>query len=93
MSLLIKEYETLEKIHKKIIEDTVTSDEIQIFLKLIVKSGNDLEMLEYMKSIGFNEIEEIEEYLIKNKKDTKSKDIKTGLAIVGGAILLALLLS
>ena len=93
MNLLIEEYGTLKKIHKKIIEDTATFDEIQIFLNLIVKSGNDIEMLEYMKSIGFNKMHEIEEYLNKNNKDTKSKDIKTGLAIVGGAILLALLLS
>ncbi|CAC9554143.1 hypothetical protein [uncultured Gammaproteobacteria bacterium] len=90
MILLKREYKELEEIQEKIIKGTVKSNEITIFLGLIVKSGNKLEMLEYMQTIGFNSIEEVQEHFSKNKKNT---DLTAGLVIAGGAILLALLLS
>jgi hypothetical protein len=85
-----KDYIKLEIIQEKIILNTATNNEIQDFLFLIIKSGSELEMLNYMKTIGFNSIDEIKEHLNKNKKND---NLTTGLAIAGGAILLAFLLN
>ncbi len=94
MPLLMREYKRLEEIEGNIITDTVTTSETKEFLHLIVKSGNEIEMLNYMRTIGFDSIEEIEDFLSQEDKDKdKDKGISTGLAIAGGAILLALLLS
>jgi len=94
MPLLMREYKRLEAIEGKIIADTATPSETKEFLHLIVKSGNEMEMLNYMRTIGFDSIEEIEGYLSQEDKDEdKDEGISTGLAIAGGAILLALLLS
>jgi hypothetical protein len=85
-----EDYLKLETIQDKIISSTATNNEMQDFLSLIVKSGSELEMLDYMETIGFNSIAEIEAYLRKNKKND---DLTTALAIAGGAILLAFLLN
>jgi dihydrofolate reductase len=90
MRLLKKEYAQLEKIQNKIILDTATSEEMTAFLNLIVKSGNGSEMLNYMSVIGFDSIEAVQRQLNKKQKD---ENLKTGLVIAGGAILLALLFS
>jgi hypothetical protein len=88
--LTSEEYLKLEIIQEKIISSVATNNETQVFLDLIVKSGSELEMLDYMKTIGFNSIAEIEAYLRKNKKND---DLTTALVIAGGAILLAFLLN
>ena len=89
-----KEHKKLKKIHKKIVAEDATTDDKKEFLHLIRKNGSDSEMLIYMKTLGFDSIEEIEEYLSQEDKDEdKDEGISTGLAIAGGAILLALLLS
>ncbi len=98
MQLLMREYKRLEAIEDNIIADTATTSEMKEFLHLIVKSGNEMEMLNYMRTIGFDSIEEIEDFLSQEYKDKdkdkdKDKGISTGLAIAGGAILLALLFS
>ncbi len=94
MRLLTREYKQLEEIQGKIISDTASPNEKAIFLDLIVKSGNEMEMLNYMRTIGFDSIEKIEDFLSQEYKDKdKDKGISTGLAIAGGAILLALLFS
>jgi dihydrofolate reductase len=90
MRLLKREYAQLEKIQNKIILDTATSEEMTAFLNLIVKSGNESEMLNYMSVIGFDSIEAVQRQLNKKQKD---ENLKTGLVIAGGAILLALLFS
>lgn len=86
----MREYSKLEEIQEKIVAETATPTETEEFLDLIVKSGNEIEMLNYMKTIGFNSIEEVRAEL---KKQQKSEGIIAGLAIAGGAILLAALLS
>ncbi|WXU00800.1 MAG: hypothetical protein Ctma_1532 [Catillopecten margaritatus gill symbiont] len=86
----MEEYDRLEEIHNKIIMDTALSGELEEFLHLIVKSGNEAEMLSYMRVLGFFSIEEIVQHLTQEKKN---EGISTGLAIAGGAILLAALLS
>ncbi|SMN15686.1 hypothetical protein CRYPA_1711 [uncultured Candidatus Thioglobus sp.] len=90
MNLSKTECKYLEKIQEKIILNTATTNEMQSFLSLIVKSDNELEMLNYMETIGLNSIKEIQDQLNKNNKD---ENLTTGLVIAGGAILLALLLS
>jgi hypothetical protein len=85
-----KDYLRLEVIQDKIIVDNATTNEKTEFLDLIVKSGSELEMLDYMETIGFNSIAEIKEHLSKNKKNN---DLTTALTIAGGAILLAILLN
>ncbi len=90
----MREYKRLEAIEGNIIADTATTSEMKEFLHLIVKSGNEMEMLNYMRTIGFDSIEKIEDFLSQEYKDKdKDKGISTGLAIAGGAILLALLFS
>jgi hypothetical protein len=88
--LINEDYLKLETIQDKIIANTATNNEIQDFLSLIVKSGSELEMLDYMETIGFNSIAEIEEHL---KKGKNNEDLTTALVIAGGAILLAFLLN
>lgn len=90
MRLLTREYKQLEEIQGKIISDTASPNEKAIFLDLIVKSGNESEMLKYMQILGFNTIEDVKSEL---KKQTEDSGINTGLVIAGGAILLALLFS
>ncbi len=85
-----KDYLRLETIQDKIIADDATANEKTEFLDLIVKSGSELEMMDYMRAIGFNSIAEIKEHLSKNKKNN---DLTTALTIAGGAILLAILLN
>jgi hypothetical protein len=85
-----KDCTKLEIIQDRIISNTLITNEKTAFLDLIVKSGSELEMLDYMETIGFNSIAEIEAYLRKNKKND---DLTTALAIAGGAILLAFLLN
>jgi hypothetical protein len=85
-----KDCTKLEIIQDKIISNTSTTNEKIEFLDLIVKSGSELEMMDYMRTIGFNSIAEIKEHLRKNKKND---DLKTALTIAGGAILLAFLLN
>ncbi|SMN02087.1 hypothetical protein SPONL_506 [uncultured Candidatus Thioglobus sp.] len=63
---------------------------MEAFLDLIVKSGNEVEVLGYMNTLGFSTIEEVRDAL---KKHQKNSGISTGLAIAGGAILLAMLFS
>lgn len=88
MLLLKREYKELEKIQEKIVLRTDTPDEMEIFLDLIVKSGNEFEMLNYMKTIGFDTMDEVR---LEVKKHQRNSGIYTGLAIAGGAILLATL--
>lgn len=90
MSLLVRDYKRLEEIQDKIVADIASSSEMKEFLNLIIKSGNEVEMLNYMNTIGFHSIEEIECHLNKEKKN---EGLSTGLIIAGGAILLAALLS
>jgi len=90
MPLLKKEYKELERIQEKIILGTATSVEMEVFLNLIVKSGNEVEMMGYMEILGIHSIDEVRGEV---KKRQKNSDISTGLAIVGGVILLAALFS
>ncbi|OIR24749.1 hypothetical protein [Bathymodiolus thermophilus thioautotrophic gill symbiont] len=90
MGLLVKEYKELEEAQKKLTTNTATFDEIQRFLDLMEKSGNKTEMSDYMKNIGFNSMDEFKASL-NNKK--KNEDLVKGLAIVGGAVLVAWLLT
>ena len=90
MHLSREEYKELKKIQERIILDTATWDEMNIFLDLIVKNDNEIEMLNYMKSLGFNSIDEVKSELREKKKNS---DITAGLMIAGGAILLAILLN
>ncbi|SMN11534.1 hypothetical protein SPBRAN_1815 [uncultured Candidatus Thioglobus sp.] len=90
MSLLEKEYKELEQIQEKILADNALSSEMETFLDLIVKSGNEVEVLGYMNTLGFSTIEEVRGAL---KKHQKYSAISTGLAIAGGAVLLAMLFS
>ena len=86
MPLLVKEYKELEKIQGKIISDIATPDEMERFLDLIVKSGSEIEMMEYMETLKLNTIDEVR---VEMKKRQKNSGISTGLVIAGGAILLA----
>lgn len=88
--LLVKEYKELEKIQEKFISGTATPDEMERFLDLIVKNGSEIEMMEYMETLKLNTIDEVR---VEIKKRQKNSGISTGLAIAGGAILLAALLS
>ena len=90
MSLSKIEYQKLKTIQDKIVLNNATSVEMDKFLDLIIKSGNEFEMLEYMQTIGFDTIDEVR---IELKKRQKNSNVSTGLAVAGGAILLALLLS
>ncbi|SFV88092.1 hypothetical protein MNB_SUP05-SYMBIONT-5-611 [hydrothermal vent metagenome] len=63
---------------------------MEVFLNLIVKSGNEVEMMGYMEILGIHSIDEVRGEV---KKRQKNSDISTGLAIVGGVILLAALFS
>jgi hypothetical protein len=90
MPLLMKEYKELEKIQKKVALGVASSNEMETFLDLIVKNGNEFEMLNYMKTLGLNTIDEVRAEVKKRQTDS---GIFTGLAIAGGAILLAALLS
>lgn len=90
MFLSTKDFSELERIKEKIILDTVTSDEMESFLDLIVQSGNESEMLNYMKNLGLNTIDEVRDEV---KKRQRNSSISTGLVIASGAILLAALFS
>lgn len=90
MALLVKEYKELEVMQKKLINDTATPVEINKFLSLINKSGNEEEILNYSQKIGFNSIDKFKEDLIHKNKN---KDLINGLAFIGGAILIAWILT
>ncbi|CAC9550298.1 hypothetical protein [uncultured Gammaproteobacteria bacterium] len=92
MGLLIKEYEELEKAQKKLTNNTVTFNEIQRFLDLMDKSGNKAEVSSYIKNIGINSMDELKASLNNNDRE-RNEDIIKGLAIVGGAVLVAWLLT
>jgi hypothetical protein len=81
-----KDCTKLEIIQDRIISNTLITNEKTAFLDLIVKSGRELKIRDYMRAIGFNSITEIKEYLSKNKKNNE-------LTIAGGAILSAFLLN
>ena len=81
-----KDCTKLEIIQDRIISNTLITNEKTAFLDLIVKSGRELKIRDYMRTIGFNSITEIKEYLSKNKKNND-------LTIAGGAILSAFLLN
>ncbi len=90
MSLLKQEYKELERIQEKIILETATFDEMEVFLDLIVKSGNEVEMMGYMKILGIHSMDEVRDRVKKRQRDS---GILTGLAIAGGVILWAALFS
>ncbi len=90
MLLLKKEYKELERIQEKIILETATFDEMEVFLDLIVKSGNEVEMMGYMKILGIHSMDEVRDKVKKRQRDS---GILTGLAIAGGVILWAALFS
>ncbi len=90
MLLLKKEYKELERIQEKIILKIATPNEMEVFLDLIVKSGNEVEMMGYMEILGIHSIDEVRYRVKKRQRDS---GILTGLAIAGGAILLAALFS
>ncbi|CAC9612450.1 hypothetical protein [uncultured Gammaproteobacteria bacterium] len=92
MGLLIKEYEELEKAQKKLTNNTATFNEIQRFLDLMDKSGNKAEVSSYIKNIGINSMDELKASLNNNDRE-RNEDIIKGLAIVGGAVLVAWLLT
>lgn len=90
MKLLVRDYKRIEYIQKKLVEETATNNEVQEFLELIKKSGNEAEMSDYVKNIGFNSLNEFKQRL--NQKN-KNEDFIKGLAVIGGAILLSWLLT
>lgn len=90
MGLLQREYKKLEIIQRKLINKTATNSEMQEFLKLLEKSGNQDEILRYVNNIGFKSMDSFEKHL--NNK-TENENFITGLAVIGGAVLLAWLLT
>lgn len=90
MRLLKKEYKNLEIIQKKLINKTATNNEMQEFLELLEKSGNQAEVSQYVKSIGFNSMDKFKKHL--NNK-VENENFITGLAVIGGAVLLAWILT
>lgn len=90
MRLLLRDYKRLEMIQKKLVDKTATGDEMQEFLELMVKSGNELEMSNYTKNIGFDSMDEVKKHL--NNK-AENKNLIIGLAVIGGAVLLAWILT
>lgn len=90
MGLLQKEYKALEAIREKLINKTATSNEMHEFLRLLDKSGNQKEVSKYVSGIGFNSMNEFKEHL--NNK-AENENLITGLAVIGGAVLFAWLLT
>lgn len=83
--LLKKEYTELEKIRDKIVDNNFKPQEILKFLDLLIKSGREVEINNYLISSGFNDINSFKKSL---KKDIISNNIIKGIAILGSAILL-----
>ncbi len=86
MRLLKAEYKKLESIQNKLANKTASKNEMQEFLKLLEKSGNQEEVSKYVSNIGFSSMSEFKKHL--NNK-TENESSVTGLAVVGGAVLLA----
>lgn len=90
MTLTPKEYQELENIKNKMEQGRAKSKEMQYYLDLIIKSGNEQEIHNYICNIGFDSVNEFKQHL--NQK-SENEDFVKGLAVVGGAVLLVWLLT
>ena len=90
MNLTEQEYQKMQVIKQKMENGNAKNKEIRYFLNLIVKNDNQLEIQSYIRNIGFNSIEEYKQHL--DQKIENEETVKN-LAIVGGGLLLAFLLS
>jgi hypothetical protein len=90
MELSKREYRELGIIQKRLANNSATSNDVKTFLNLMNKSGNEMEMSSYIENVGFSSIGDFKEEL--NNKASNENLIK-GLAVVGGAVLVAWLLT
>ncbi len=89
MNLTKQQYQEMQTIKQKMENGTAKTKEIRYFLDLIIKSGNQLEIQNYINNIGFNSLDEYKQHL--DQKIENAETVKN-LAIVGGGLLLAFLL-
>lgn len=85
-----EEYNEMQTIKEKMENSKAKTKQIRRFLDLIIENDNQLEIQNYISKIGFDSLDEYKNHLdqkIENKKFVK------GLAIVGGGLLLAWLLT
>ncbi len=84
-----KQYQEMQTIKQKMENGTAKNKEIKYFLDLIIQNGNQSEIQNYIKNIGFESLPEYMKHL--DQKIENAETVKN-LAIVGGGLLLAFLL-
>lgn len=92
MNLTTAEYNELKSIREKMEAGKSSSKDMQKALGLIVKSsnGNKQRVEEYARTLGFSGLDDFKEKL---KAKNQSEVLTNGLLIIGGAVLVAWLLS
>uniref|UniRef100_UPI0034DDEFB2 RelA/SpoT domain-containing protein n=1 Tax=Candidatus Thiodubiliella endoseptemdiera TaxID=2738886 RepID=UPI0034DDEFB2 len=79
------ELQELTELYPKVIDidNSISGSEIERLLGLIVKNGDEVEMLTYMKTLGFDSIDKVKNGLEKHRKDLS---IIAGILITSGII-------
>ncbi len=92
MNVTKKQYDRMKNIKNKMAKGDAKSDEMKEFLEILIQSsdGNKIEIENYISNIGFESLDDFKSHL--NRKIENEETVKN-LAIIGGGLLLAFLLS
>ncbi len=92
MNVTKKQYDRMKNIKNRMAKGDAKSDEMKEFLEILIQSsdGNKIEIENYISNIGFESLDDFKSHL--NRKIENEETVKN-LAIIGGGLLLAFLLS